>query len=85
MIKKYIKRMIKGWTLGIDKTALGVAGVELEFLMNHVPSNSVVMEIGCGHGQTTRRFSDKGNKVYAIDPFLPHKDSKLLMGETQST
>ena len=49
--------------------------------MKHTPNNKVVMEIGCGYGQTTRRFTDKGNKVYAIDPFLPEKDSKELMGE----
>ena len=34
-----------------------------------------------GYGQTTRRFAEKGNKVYAIDSFLPQKNSKLLMGE----
>ncbi len=76
-----IRSWIKAKLIGIDFNALGVAGVELDFLMSHVPSNSLVMEIGCGYGQTTRRFAEKGNKVYAIDPFLPHKDSKLLMGE----
>ena len=80
MIRKILRR-IRGILIGTDFNALGVAGIELEFLMKHVPSNSVVMEIGCGYGQTTRRFAEKGNKVYAIDPFLPHKDSNLLMGE----
>ncbi len=78
---KYIKKKIREWIWEVDTNALGVAGVELEFLMKHVPSNSVVMEIGSAQGQTTRRFADKGNKVYAIDPFLPHKDSKLLLGD----
>ena len=76
-----LRSWIKGKLIGIDFNALGVAGIELDFLMKHVPSNSVVMEIGCGYGQTTKRFAEKGNKVYAIDPFLPHKDSNLLMGE----
>ncbi len=76
-----LKSWIKAKLIGIDFNALGVAGVELDFLMKHCPENKVVMEIGCGYGQTTRRFAEKGNKVYAIDPFLPHEDSKLLMGE----
>jgi len=80
MIRKILRR-IRGKLIGTDFNALGVAGIELEFLMNHVPSNGVVMEIGCGYGQTTKRIAEKGNKVYAIDPFLPHKNSKLLMGE----
>ncbi len=79
-----IKSRIRTWILGIDTNALGIAGEELEFLMKHVPSNSVVMEIGCAQGQTTRRFADKGNKVYAIDPFLSDKSGKTLLGDKPS-
>ncbi|HDK42064.1 MAG TPA: hypothetical protein ENG87_01690, partial [Candidatus Pacearchaeota archaeon] len=53
-----------------DTNARGVSGKELDFLIEHTPNGKIVMEIGCGYGQTTKRFADKGNIVYAIDPFL---------------
>lgn len=76
-----IRKKIRAYLLGIDLNAVGVVGEELDFLMKHTPKNKVVMEIGCGYGQTTKRFADKGNKVYAIDPFLPERNSKVLMGD----
>ncbi len=81
MIRRMLKKTRAKILYGRGFNARGVGGQELDFLMKHIPENKVVMEIGCGFGQNTRRFADKGNMIYAVDPFLPERNLKTLMGE----
>lgn len=48
---------------------------EIDFLLENIGENKVVLEVGSFEGRTTIRLAEK-NKVYAVDPFIDNYDQK---------